>query len=93
MATCPECDAELEIDEDDLEEMEVGDPGIAKRAAAVCASRNLGPLEFDSDDEDDDEDEEKKESGEDEEEEKTTTKTRMRTTRRRGTRTGRENER
>ena len=26
MATCPECDAEIEIDHDDLEEMEVGDP-------------------------------------------------------------------
>ena len=26
MATCPECDAEIEIEDDDLEDMEVGDP-------------------------------------------------------------------
>src|SRR5258708_6410280 len=26
MATCPECDAEIEIDDDDLAEMELGDP-------------------------------------------------------------------
>ena len=35
MATCPECDAEIEMDADDLEEMETGDPGSAKRAAVV----------------------------------------------------------
>ena len=29
MATCPECDAQLEIDDDDLEEMEVGDQEVA----------------------------------------------------------------
>ena len=57
MATCPECDAELEIDEDDLEEMEVGDPWDCEACGSRLRVTNLNPLEFDSDDEDDDEDE------------------------------------
>ena len=55
MATCPECDAEIEIDDDDLEEMEVGDPWDC----AACGTRlrvvDLDPLDFESDEEDDDE--------------------------------------
>ena len=67
MATCPECDAEVDIDDDDLEEMEVGDPWDC----AACGSRlrvaGLDPVDFESDDESDDEDEEEEE-GESEEE-------------------------
>jgi alpha-aminoadipate carrier protein LysW len=64
MATCPECDAELEIDDDDLEEMEVGDPWDCEACGSHLRVASLEPLEFDNDDEDDDEDEE---LGEDEE--------------------------
>jgi lysine biosynthesis protein LysW len=63
MATCPECDAEIEVDDDDLEEMEVGDPWDC----AACGSRlrvvDLDPLEFESDDDDEDDEE----SGDDKE--------------------------
>jgi len=59
MATCPECDAEIEIDHDDLEEMEVGDPWNCDACGSSLRVANLTPLEFDGDeDEDDDEDEE-----------------------------------
>ena len=58
MATCPECDAEVDIDDDDLEDMEIGDPWDC----AACGSRlrvaGLDPVEFESDDEDDEDDEE-----------------------------------
>jgi lysine biosynthesis protein LysW len=58
MATCPECDAELEIDDDDLEEMEVGDPWDCEACGSHLRVASLDPLEFDNDDdEDDDEDE------------------------------------
>lgn len=60
MATCPECDIEIEIDETDLEEMEVGDPWVCEGCASNLRLAVLDPLEFDVDDEDDDEDEEKK---------------------------------
>jgi len=56
MATCPECDAEIEIDEDDLEEMEVGDPWNCDACGSSLRVATLVPLEFDGD-EDDDEDE------------------------------------
>ena len=62
MATCPECDAELEIADDDLEEMEVGDPWDCE----ACGSRRrvavIDPLEFDSDDEDDEDEDDDEES-------------------------------
>jgi len=62
MATCPECDAELEIEHDDLEEMEVGDPWDCEACGSRLRVAGLSPLEFDSDDEDaDDEDEEEEE--------------------------------
>jgi lysine biosynthesis protein LysW len=69
MATCPECDAELEIDEDDLEEMEVGDPWDCEACGSRLRVAALSPLEFDSDDEDaeDDENEDSDETEEDEE--------------------------
>lgn len=60
MATCPECDAELEIEDDDLEEMEVGDPWDCEACGTRLRVASLSPLEFDSDDEDEDDDEEEK---------------------------------
>jgi alpha-aminoadipate carrier protein LysW len=66
MATCPECDAELEIDDDDLEEMEVGDPWDCDACGSHLRVAGLSPLEFDGDDDDDDdEDEDSEEEGED----------------------------
>lgn len=64
MATCPECDIEIEIDEDDLEEMEVGDPWVCDGCASNLRIAALDPLEFDPDDEDEDEEEEDAESDE-----------------------------
>lgn len=64
MATCPECDIEIEIDEDDLEEMEVGDPWVCDGCASNLRIAALDPLEFDPDDEDEDEDEEDAEADE-----------------------------
>lgn len=58
MATCPECDIEIEIDEDDLEEMEVGDPWVCDGCASNLRIASLDPLEFDPDDEDEDEEDE-----------------------------------
>ena len=57
MATCPECDAEMEIDEDDLDEMEVGDPWDCDSCGTHLRVASLDPLEFDSDEDEDDEDE------------------------------------
>jgi DNA-directed RNA polymerase subunit M/transcription elongation factor TFIIS len=64
MATCPECDAEIEIDQDDLEEMEVGDPWNCDACGSSLRVANLTPLEFDGDDDDDDDDEEEEEEEE-----------------------------
>jgi lysine biosynthesis protein LysW len=58
MATCPECDAEIEIDEDDLEEMEIGDPWDCDACGSTLRVASLDPLDFESEDADDDEDEE-----------------------------------
>ena len=59
MATCPECDAEIDVDPDDLEEMEVGDPWSCDACGSGLRVAGLGPLEFDGDEDDeDDEDEE-----------------------------------
>jgi lysine biosynthesis protein LysW len=62
MATCPECDAEIEIDDDDLEEMEIGDPWDCDACGTRLRVASLDPLEFDADD-DDDEDEEEEKTG------------------------------
>ena len=67
MATCPECDAELEIEDDDLEEMEVGDPWDCEACGTRLRVASLSPIEFDSDDEDDDEEKEKDDVDGDEE--------------------------
>ena len=68
MATCPECDAEIVIDEDDLEEMEAGDPWDCDACGSRLRVSSLDPLEFEGDDdEDDDDDEEEATEGETEE--------------------------
>jgi hypothetical protein len=64
MATCPECDAEIEIDQDDLEEMEVGDPWNCDACGSSLRVATLVPLEFDGDEDDDDDDEEEEEVAE-----------------------------
>jgi lysine biosynthesis protein LysW len=68
MATCPECDAELEIDDDDVEEMEIGDPWDCEACGSRLRVANLDPLEFESEEDDDEEDEaeEKSEEGDEE---------------------------
>ena len=65
MATCPECDAEIEIDDDDLDEMEVGDPWDCDACGSRLRVAGLDPVEFDSDDEDEDEDDDDEEEKED----------------------------
>ena len=66
MATCPECDAEIEIDQDDLEEMEVGDPWNCDACGSSLRVATLTPLEFDGDDDEDDDDEDEDEAAEEE---------------------------
>jgi lysine biosynthesis protein LysW len=56
MATCPECDADIEIDDDDLAEMEIGDPWDCDACGTRLRVANLDPLDFETDDEDEDED-------------------------------------
>ena len=68
MATCPECDAEMEIDDDDIEEMEVGDPWDCEACGSHLRVASLDPLDFENDDEED-EDEEDDEDSEDSEDE------------------------
>jgi hypothetical protein len=58
MATCPECDIEIQIDESDLEEMEVGDPWVCDGCASNLRLASVDPLEFDAEDEDEDDEEE-----------------------------------
>ena len=66
MATCPECDAEIDVDPDDLEEMEVGDPWNCDACGSSLRVAGLEPLEFDGDEEDeDDEDEDEEDDAED----------------------------
>jgi hypothetical protein len=47
----------MEIEEDDLEEMELGDPWDCEACGSHLRVASLEPLEFDGDDEDEDEDE------------------------------------
>jgi len=67
MATCPECDAEIEIDDDDIEEIQIGDPFECDECGSALRVATLVPLEFDPDEDpdEDDDDEEKKEKDED----------------------------
>ena len=62
MATCPECDAEIELDDSDLEELEVGDPWDCDACGSRLRVAGLDPLDFDSDDDDEDDDEEEDDS-------------------------------
>lgn len=64
MATCPECDAELEIDDDDVEEMEIGDPWDCEACGSRLRVANLDPLEFESEEDDDEEEGEEEAKGE-----------------------------
>jgi lysine biosynthesis protein LysW len=58
MATCPECDAEIVIDDDDLEEMEAGDPWDCEACGSRLRVSSIDPIEFEGDDEQDDDEEE-----------------------------------
>ena len=64
MATCPECDAPIEIDDDDLEEMEEGDPWNCDACGSHLRVASLDPLEFDPDEDEEDEDEDEEEGEE-----------------------------
>ena len=66
MATCPECDAEIEIDPDDVEEMEVGDPWNCDACGSSLRVLSLAPLEFDADEDDDEDDEDEDEDDKEE---------------------------
>ena len=66
MSSCPECDAEIIVDEDDLEEMEVGDPWNCDACGSALRVASLAPLEFDGDDEDEDDEDEDEDEAEDE---------------------------
>jgi len=67
MATCPECDAEIEIDDDDLEDLQIGDAFECADCGSALRIATLDPLEFDLDDDEDEEEEaeekEKEEEG------------------------------
>ena len=66
MATCPECDAEIEVEDDDLEEMEIGDPWDCDACGSRLRVANLDPMEFETDEEDDEEDEDEEEEADEE---------------------------
>jgi alpha-aminoadipate/glutamate carrier protein LysW len=64
MATCPECDAEVEIDEADID---LGDEVSCPECGQTLVISNTDPLELDfAPDDDEDEDEEDEELEEDE---------------------------
>jgi lysine biosynthesis protein LysW len=68
MATCPECDAEIEIDDNDLEDLQIGDAFECAECGSALRLATLDPLEFDLDDDDEDEDDdadEKEKEGDD----------------------------
>ena len=67
MATCPECDAEIVIDDDDLEEMEAGDPWDCEACGSRLRVSSIDPIEFEGDDEQDDDDEDEDEEADDDE--------------------------
>ncbi|MGE5835808.1 MAG: hypothetical protein ACM4AI_15100, partial [Acidobacteriota bacterium] len=69
MATCPECDAEIVIDDDDLEEMEAGDPWDCEACGSRLRVASLDPIEFEGDDEQDDDEDEDEDEKEAEDEE------------------------
>ncbi len=71
MATCPECDAEVEVDETDVE---LGDDVTCPDCGQTLVISNMEPVELDfapedDEDEDDDDEEEVDEDESDEEDE------------------------
>jgi lysine biosynthesis protein LysW len=66
MATCPECDAEIEVDDDDLEELDIGDDWECDACGTRLRVANLDPLDFESEDDDDDEEDDEEEESEEE---------------------------
>ena len=68
MATCPECDADVELDEVDAD---VGDDVSCPECGQNLVVSNTDPLELDfaADDEDDDDDAEDEEEEDDDEDE------------------------
>jgi ribonuclease E len=65
MATCPECDAEIELDDSDLEELEVGDPWDCDACGSRLRVAGLDPVDFETDDDADDDDDEEEEDSDD----------------------------
>lgn len=68
MATCPECDADVEIDEDHLD---LGDEVSCGECGQTLVISNTDPLELDfapDDDDEDEDDEDEEELDEDEDE-------------------------
>jgi lysine biosynthesis protein LysW len=65
MATCPECDADLDIDESDIEE---GDQVDCPECGETFVVTGTDPLELESADEDDEDEDEDEEEEEDEDE-------------------------
>ena len=72
MATCPECDAEIEVDEFDVDK---GDQLSCPECGSNLEVVSVAPIELDlapeddDDDDDDDEDDADEEEGEDDEDE------------------------
>ena len=68
MATCPECDAEIEVDEFDVDK---GDQLSCPECGSNLEVVGMSPLELDlaPDEDDDDLDDEEKEDGEDDDDE------------------------
>lgn len=67
MATCPECDAEIEIDDDDLDELQIGDPFECEECGSALRVATLVPLEFDPDEDIDDDDDDEDDDDDDKE--------------------------
>ena len=66
MATCPECDAEIEVEDDDLDEMEIGDPWDCEACGSRLRVASVDPMEFETDEDDEDDEDEEEESDGDE---------------------------
>lgn len=65
MATCPECDAEIDIDDADLEDLQIGDAFECADCGSALRIATLDPLEFDLDDDEDEEEEAEEKEKED----------------------------
>lgn len=65
MATCPECDAEIEVDEFDVDK---GDQLSCPECGSNLEVTSLSPLELDIASDDDEDDDEEKEDDDDDDE-------------------------